>query len=140
VPNTGDFRTPLNRPITDREAALILWLLKHGEAGAERYIPQIDRLVVVSKCTCGCPTIDLALENEPCTSTRHGLISDHVAIVEGHYVGVMLFATEKQLCMLEAYALPFADEPFEFPEIDALFPWKELRNHPIPPDSDRPRA
>ena len=68
------------------------------------------------------------------------MISDHVAIVEGHYVGVMLFATEKQLCMLEAYALPFADEPFEFPEIDALFPWKELRNHPIPPDSDRPRA
>jgi len=136
VPNTGDFRTPLNRPITDREAALILWLLKHGEAGAERYIPQIDRLVVVSKCTCGCPTIDLALENEPVSHAGHGLISDHVAFVDGHCIGVMLFANEKQLRMLEGYSLAGTDKPFECPDIDALFPWEELRNRPIPPRQD----
>jgi hypothetical protein len=134
------YQEPLNRPITGHERDLILWLLEHGEEGASRFIPQVDRLVAVAKCTCGCPTIDLGLENELVSHTRHGLISDYLAIVDGQYIGVMLFANEKQLVMLEGYSLAGTDKPFEFPNIESLFPWGELRSHPIPSVSDKPDA
>jgi hypothetical protein len=60
-------------------------------------------------------------------------ISDHLAILDGQHVGVMLFATESQLSMLEVYSLAGTDKPFGLPEIQALFPWEELRDHSIPP-------
>ena len=60
------------------------------------------------------------------------LISDHLATIDGQHVGVMLFATEMQLTMLEVYSLAGTDKPFGLPEIPSLFPWEELRNHPIP--------
>ena len=129
----GKFRKPLNRPITDEEGALIRWLLDHGEEGITNFISQIDTLTVTSGCTCGCPTIDFSLEETNATSrTSSRIISDYLAIVDGQYVGVMLFATEKQLSMLEGYSLAGTDKPFGFPEIQSLFPWNQLKDHPIP--------
>jgi hypothetical protein len=134
------YQEPLNRPITGHEKELILCLLEHGEKGASRFIPHVDRLVAVAKCTCGCPTIDLGLENEPVSHTRHGLISDYLAIVDGQYIGVVLFANEKQLVMLEGYSLAGTDKPFEFPDIESLFPWGELRSPPFPSSSGKSHA
>jgi hypothetical protein len=48
---------PENRPVTARERSLIEWLLRHGNPGSERFLQQVESLVVVSKCSCGCPTV-----------------------------------------------------------------------------------
>ena len=127
------FRRLLNRPITGDEGALIRWLLDHGQDGAGCFVSQIDNLTIASECTCGCPTIDFAQdESGEKEGNRHRLISDYLAIVDDQYVGVMLFATARQLSMLEVYSLAGTDKPFGLPEIQGLFPWDELRDHPIP--------
>ena len=126
------FRKPLKRPITDEEGALIRWLLDHGEDGVGRFISQIDTLTVASECTCGCPTIDFAREENGLKQGTARPIIDYLAIVDGQHVGVMLFATETQLSMLEVYSLAGTDKPFGLPKLSDLFPWEQLREHPIP--------
>jgi hypothetical protein len=132
VSDRGRFRKPSSRPVTDEEGALIRWLLDHGEEGSDRFIPQIGTLSVASVCACGCPTITFALDEGGKRKTSR-LISDYLGVVEGQQVGVMLFATESKLSMLEVYSLAGTDKPFRLPEIQSLFPWREFRNHPIPP-------
>ena len=53
------YRHPVNRPLTAEEVALVRWLIAHGTEEAAHYSDQVNRLQVVSECTCGCPTIDL---------------------------------------------------------------------------------
>jgi hypothetical protein len=128
----GSLREPLNRPITDHEKALIRWLLDHGEDGIDRFISQIDTLTVASECTCGCPTIDFVREENGLKQGTARPIIDYMAIVDGQHGGVMLFATETQLSMLEIYSLAGTDKPFGLPKISDLFPWEQLREDPIP--------
>ena len=122
----------VNRPITNEEGALIRWLLDHGEDGVARFISQIDTLTVASECACGCPTINFAREENGEKQGTARPISDYLAIVDGQHFGVMLFATETQLSMLEVYSLAGIDKPFGLPKISDLFPWEQLREHPIP--------
>jgi hypothetical protein len=65
------YREPLVRPLTPYERDLIRWLIEHSRLKeANRLLPQIDRLSVVSRCNCGCPTIDLALDGKACSAKR----------------------------------------------------------------------
>jgi hypothetical protein len=57
---------------------LLEWPLIHGCSDASKYRSQIDSLRVVSKCGCGCPTVDFALQ-----SGRKVGASDIVAEAEG---------------------------------------------------------
>jgi len=140
VSDSGPFRRPLNRPITEEERALVSWLLDHGEEGVGHFIPQVETLTVAWVCTCGCPTIDIARDERSGKQESERLISDYVAIVDRQYVGVLLFATEGQLSMLEVYSLPGTDKSFGLPGIQDRIPWDEFRNHPIPPRQNYPCA
>lgn len=126
-------RLPLSRQLTQHERDLVRWLLEHGNPGAEKLLPQIDRLTVVAKCDCGCPTVDFALDGEPVPGKGHRPISDNLGEVDGMTVGVMLFATNDQIFMLEVHSTAGTDKPFGLPAIEHLFPWEDLRNHPIKP-------
>lgn len=80
-----------NRPITAQERALIEWLLRHGKPGSEHFLQQVDSLLVVSKCLCGCPTVNFTREGESVPYEVERMLADYLATVDGMDVGVILF-------------------------------------------------
>jgi len=116
----------VNRPITEREGQLIKWLLEHGAPGSDQFISQVDSLIVISKCGCGCPTVNFARQGKSVESDNKHILADYLATVDGRDVGVILFQREGRLSSLEVYSRAGTDEPFGLPEIEALYPWEEL--------------
>jgi hypothetical protein len=117
-PNNGI--EALNRPLTLEEKDLLRWLLEHGFPGAEKLLPQIEKLTVVGKCTCGCPTVYFALDGVPVKRKGEKVISDYLALVDEMPVGVMVFETDGNLSSLEAYSCPGSDKPFGLPAINSI--------------------
>jgi hypothetical protein len=115
-----------NRPITEQEGQLLKWLLEHGAPGADQFISQVDSLTVISKCRCGCPTVNFALHGKSVLSENKHILADYLAEVEGQDVGVILFQRDGRLSSLEVYSQAGTDKPFALPEIEALYPWEEL--------------
>ncbi len=64
----------MRRAVTREEAAVIEWLLRHGEQGSDRFFAQIETLTIVSRCTCGCPTVYFGLENNEASRKGERLI------------------------------------------------------------------
>src|SRR5665213_309402 len=64
VPQTdaspGAFAIPENRQLNAEERMLIEWLIANGMPEARDYAQQLEGLHVASRCSCGCPTVDLA--------------------------------------------------------------------------------
>jgi hypothetical protein len=115
------FKEPLIRPLTQNERDLIRWLIEHSFVkDASRLLPQIDRLSVATKCNCGCPTIDFALDGEPVARKGEQLVSDWIAEVDGMPVGVMLWQTNDRISTLEVYSLPGTDKPFGLPSLESI--------------------
>lgn len=50
------YHRPVSRSLTQQEAELLRWMLNKCGPDALAYIDQIDRLRVVSECTCGWQT------------------------------------------------------------------------------------
>ena len=118
VPNK--FREPLNRPLTEQERDLVRWLLKHSHRDVSNLLPQIDRLSVASKCTCGCPSIEFSLDGEPVVCKGEELVSDWDAEVEGMPVYVQLWVRNGQITSLEVGSLPGSDKRFGLPAIESI--------------------
>jgi hypothetical protein len=116
----NNFREPVERQLTQQEKDLVRWLAEHSHRETSRLLPQIERLTITSKCTCGCPTIDFALDGVLPERKNHYLISDWLAEVDGEAVGVMLFETNGQISMLEVYSLAGSDKPFGLPAIASI--------------------
>src|SRR6266403_1224177 len=96
--------------------------IAHGGPEAQQYAPQVSRVRVVASCTCGCPTIDLAIgERQHRTVGASLVLADFEGVTpEGIEVGVILHAREGQLSELEVYAMPEVDGPFSLPTIESL--------------------
>jgi hypothetical protein len=116
------FIRPERRPLTEEERKLLEWLLANGSPDAKPYIAQIANVNVVGKCTCGCPTIDLALGDREQRKTAPSIIlADFVGkTTEGIEVGVIVHAREGEISELEVYAIPDWKGPFNLPSIESL--------------------
>lgn len=116
------FIRPERRPLTEEERKLLEWLLANGSPEAKPYISQIANVNVVGKCTCGCPTIDLALGNREQRKTAPSIIlADFTGKTpEGIEVGVIVHAREGEISELEVYAIPDWKGPFNLPSIESL--------------------
>ncbi len=125
---------PLNRPLTQHERDLVRRLLDHGNPGSDRLAPQIDRLSVFEKCTCGCPTVYFALDGEPVARKGEKCISDYLAEVDGEPVGVLLFETHGKISSLEVYSCAGTLKSFGLPAIESVYGWEDLPNHPLGTD------
>jgi hypothetical protein len=120
---------PDKRPLREPERAVIGWLLDHCDRGDE-FRDQIDRVTVCSRCTCGCPTVNLASNGMPISRRGEILISDHLAEMNSELFGVMLFANDEVLSTLEVYSQTGNVKSFGLPTVEELFPWEGLTNHP----------
>ena len=123
---TNPYREPLNRALTQDERELIRWLLEHSVIkDASHLLLQIDRLTVVAKCNCGCPTVDFALDGEPIARKGEACISDWLAEVDGMPVGVQLWHVNGRLSTLEVYSLPGTDQPYGLPTIASILGYRD---------------
>lgn len=120
---------PENRPVTAKERSLIEWLLRHGNPSSEQFLQQLDSLFVVSKCSCGCPTVYFAREGESVVHHPERILADYLAKANGEDVGVMLFQREGRLSSLEVYSLAGTDKPFGLPGLEAIYSYEELSKH-----------
>jgi hypothetical protein len=116
------FIRPERRPLTEEERKLLEWLLAHGSPDAKALLSQIANVNVVGKCTCGCPTIDLALGDREQRKTAPSIIlADFVGRApEGIEVGVIVHAREGEISELEVYAIPDWKGPFNLPSVESL--------------------
>lgn len=126
---------PENRPVTAKERALIEWLLRHGNPGSQEFLPQVDSLVVVSKCSCGCPTVYFAREGETTARDGEHILADYLATVSGEDVGLILFQKGGRLSSLEVYSQAGTDKQFGLPELETIYSYEELSKRRSQPQS-----
>lgn len=125
---------PLNRAVSPQEADLIRWLVEHGDPAFVRLADLIDKLIVVSKCNCGCPTVYFELKGNPLSRKGERLVGDWLAQMDGEPFGVMLFELEGEISSLEVYSCSGSVKEFGLPEIGSLLGYDDRfadrLNHP----------
>ena len=115
------FAVPAIRPLTSGERTLLKWLLENGVSEATAYKKQLMDIHVCSTCSCGCPTIDLAMldKTERITGPSQILADAEGFSPEGVPVNVILHARENKLSELEVFSLD-GTKNFSLPTPDKL--------------------
>lgn len=116
------FIRPERRALNADERALLEWLIANGNPGARQYVSQLSDTKVVGLCTCGCPSLDLAIgDREERTTGPSDILADvDGTTAEGVQVGVILHAREGQISELEVYAIQDFEGTFKLPTIESL--------------------
>ncbi len=117
---------PENRPLSSEERTLIEWLVTNGAPEAQSYALQLKNLHVVGRCSCGCPTVDLAVgDAQQSTKGPSHIIADFLGLTpEGIEVGVILHAREGKISELEIYPKGHTAGQFRLPRIESLKLWE----------------
>jgi hypothetical protein len=115
------------RPLSSEELALLTWMLKNGSPEAKTFAPQIEGIRASGWCPCGCPSIDLHVEESAPLGNPQGgkVICDFWGrTAREELVGVLLFQNGGRLSLLEGYSVDGqiqADPPeFGFPTLESL--------------------
>jgi hypothetical protein len=113
-------RVPDARPLTLKERSLLERLLSHGVADSKLYVEQLPLVTVVSRCGCGCPTIDLAVDGRTVSHRSPSLILSEASGVspEGVSFGIILHSRGGLISELETY--PLEDAAFTLPDIERI--------------------
>jgi len=128
---------PENRPLTAREAAIIAWLLEHGNSSAAEYLQQLDKVRVVSRCSCGCASVNFSIDGViPPSENGMGILSDYQFLTnEGHLCGVFVFEQAGLLAGLEVWSIDGLTKRPTLPIIEQLQPLGSVAPPPnTPPD------
>ena len=111
-----------DRPLTQEEVHLIKWLIENRQAGSEDFLSQIDHLQVVSRCGCGCASVDFSFDGvEP---NRKGGLDDFSNWYWGtegiDLSGVFAFARDGRLAGIEVWSVDGSRTPTELPKTTDL--------------------
>ena len=107
------------RPVTQQEAALVRWLLQNGKPTASAHVAEIELLRVVSRCACGCASVDFARE----PGEGLDVLSDYQwEDDDGHLFGVFVFAKRGILAGLEVWSIDGQAIPTSLPDPAVLRP------------------
>jgi hypothetical protein len=113
-------RIPDARQLTTKERSLLERLISHGTEESKIYVEQLPLVTVASRCGCGCPTIDLAVNGR---AASHGspsviLSEAHGVSPEGISFGIILHGRDGLISELESY--PLEDAAFSLPDIERI--------------------
>jgi hypothetical protein len=110
------------RPLTAEEQRLARWMLEHGEPEARAFLPQLDRARAVSRCACGCATIDLEVDGHRAPSDSGVRVLGDFWFGEGDDAGgIFIYHYGGVLSGIEVYALG-GDTPAVLPVPEMLRP------------------
>jgi hypothetical protein len=129
VCNRGRMTTPSaipeDRSLTTAEVQLIHWLLQHGVGKAADYRPQLERARVISRCYCGCASIDFAIDDAiPPPGTAMEILADYEwQASKGEMFGVFVFARNSLLAGLEVWSQDGLAVASALPELSQLRPF-----------------
>ena len=117
-----DLTIPERRKLSLDERKLIEWLLTNGTTEARSFASQLPLLTVVSRCTCGCPSVDLAIgERESRTVGASTILADAIGhSPDGSAVGVILHARQGEISELEVYSQDGEAKIFSLPKPEML--------------------
>jgi len=96
-----------NRPLTPEEYALTRWMLTHGGPESARYLDDLERARVVSRCGCGCASVDFSVDGrEPARDAPLRVVADFEwRDAAGRVAAVAAFVREGRLAGLELSCL-----------------------------------
>ena len=87
-----------------------------------RFVGNVDRLHVISRCGCGCDSVDFA-KHDPEHPSR--IIADGIGLTpKGGQVGVMVWATDDTITGLEIYDLGVGDNDIRLPAPQSIHSWR----------------
>ena len=106
----------MSRPLTPREREVLTFLLAGDVPGAAELRAQAETARVTGRCGCGCPTIDLAVDEElPAARLTERVVVEADA-PDG---GLIVFTDDGRLSGLEYWTT--SDEvPGELPSVDRI--------------------
>src|SRR5262249_52333666 len=115
---------PDDRPLTSQEQSLVLWLLEHGSPDTANFLPQIGQARVVSRCSCGCASIDFAIDGKvPSAGAGMQILADYEwQAADGSRFGVFVFAQSGLLAGLEVWSIDGFAVPSNLPAVENLHP------------------
>jgi hypothetical protein len=99
-------------------------MLEHGTASAAQCLPQLAKARVVSRCNCGCASIDLAIDGVvPTLGLPISVLADfEYRTSESHLCGAFVFERAGLLAGLEVWSVDGLSTPSMLPETSQLHP------------------
>jgi hypothetical protein len=107
------------RKVAAHERELVRWMLQHGRSDhAAEYLLQVDRASAVSRCPCGCASIDLAVDGiAAAPGGPLDVLGDFMwSGPSGEAMGAFVFAKNSRLAGLEVYSADGLRTPDRLPQ------------------------
>jgi len=115
---------PDDRPLAIDERTLTTWLLEHGTPDARDYLVQLSQARVVSRCACGCASINFDVVNHfIAPQAGMNILADYQwRDADGHVGGVFVFAKNAVLAGLEVWSIDGIAAIDRLPKQESLEP------------------
>jgi hypothetical protein len=115
---------PEDRSLSAQETALVRWMLEHGAGAAAECLPQLVEARVVSRCDCGCASVDFAISGlVPPRGGGIRILADfEYRTDEGCLCGAFVFAKAGLLAGLELWSVDGLSTPTTLPAFEQLQP------------------
>jgi hypothetical protein len=113
-----------DRPLTAAEREFVRWLLEHGTDEAKKLLPQLDEARVVSRCSCGCASVDFSIDGRT-ASPKSGMsiVSDYRwDSTDGFPFGVFAYARDGLLSGIDLWSIDGRSTASKLPKINQLRP------------------
>jgi hypothetical protein len=120
---------PEDRPLTAEEVRLARWMLEHGDPDGRSFLPQLERAHVVSRCPCGCATIDIEVDGHPPASGIGRILGEFSFAHEDDVSAIFIYEADGVLGGLEVYGLS-GDAPKVLPAPEMLEPMEAVSSDP----------
>jgi hypothetical protein len=105
---------------TEDERRLVEWLIANSSPDSFKYASQIPQLQVVSRCPCGCPSVDFAIAGRSRFGSPEVIARADGHSPEGTPVWVMLHSRQGEIAELEVYPLANDAGIFGLPKPESL--------------------
>ena len=112
-----------NRELTSEEMRLLRWMLEHGSAESAKLVDQIALLRVISRCPCGCASIDFSFNGDEPVDGQMRVIADFLYGDASSLCGAFVFEKQGIVAGLEVYGLA-VEHPRSLPEPSDLRPFE----------------